>query len=220
MPGTLITEVSPAGRWKEKLWVAGRDERQFWEIQAMPRSYLLCVRTKKDRLWTPTWSSVIWAMKPLTSLSSQLLISIWKETLGYTGAPVFISCASSSDFIICILLLIVVFVGHCLQPPHKTAQLLRNMKTQLCKLQNELSVLNSESSDLSLEMMPMCWSLHHILGWNVSVRLFVLHFKHWLSFLRHALSRWCKQIAFFQDLFSFIVSLFHFLPQWLPVQTM
>ncbi|MED6255912.1 hypothetical protein ATANTOWER_016822 [Ataeniobius toweri] len=29
MPGQLITEVSPAGKWTERLWEAGKDERQF-----------------------------------------------------------------------------------------------------------------------------------------------------------------------------------------------
>lgn len=29
MPGLLITEVSPAGKWTERLWEGDRDERRF-----------------------------------------------------------------------------------------------------------------------------------------------------------------------------------------------
>lgn len=51
MPGLLITEVPPAGKWTERLWEGGRDERQFEKMQAMSRSYLaVCKNKDRDRL--------------------------------------------------------------------------------------------------------------------------------------------------------------------------
>lgn len=112
------TNHSGFSSWKVDRKSLGGSQRwkAIWEIQAMSRSYLQCVRTKTDRLWTPTWSMVIWRWNHQHLCLQDFWSFLWTQisvSLGYTGATTFINCAVSSLLVIFIFLLIMIFAGCC-----------------------------------------------------------------------------------------------------------
>lgn len=62
MPGLLITEVSPAGKWTERLWEGDRDERQLEKCK-------LCL----DLIFS------VWEQRQRQTLNSNIVIWRWKH---------------------------------------------------------------------------------------------------------------------------------------------